>query len=203
MPRSINLVEYSDTPARSRGPPAEFYSRLWRFLLAAPGFYSQFVDIRAFHQSLALWTQPATATRPFKAFALCSCSFCVEGQIKMPFILSHERTKSVKYGSRGTTFIRRCLAASTSSSTQILQPGHGGLRQSSTLAYGDFFSQLQGFIRSVLTYGLLTNHPFSGRNRQLLLVPSKLLPYLVVSPLVNVYHVHSHAVKRFSKFLRS
>jgi len=81
MPRSINLVEYWDTPARSRGPPAEFYSRLWRFLLAAPGFYSQFVDIRAFHQSLALWTQPETATRPFKAFALCSCGFCVEGQI--------------------------------------------------------------------------------------------------------------------------
>src|SRR5260370_3857366 len=121
----------------------------------------------------------------------------------MPFILSHERTKSVKYGSRGTTFIRRCLAASTSSSIEILQPDHGGLRQSSTLAYGDFFSQLQGFIRSVLTYGLLTNRPFSGRTRQLLLVPSKLLPYLVVIPLVNVYHEHIPSFKLLAQFLRT
>src|SRR5260370_1057322 len=113
------------------------------------------------------------------------------------------RTKSVKYGSRGTTFIRRCFAASTSSSTEILQPGHGGLRQSSTLARGDFFSQLQGFIRSVLTYELFTNHSLSACNRQLLLVPSKLLSYLVVIALVNVYHVHGRAVKRLSKFLRS
>src|SRR5258708_19730178 len=108
----------------------------------------------------------------------------------MDVSLSDERTKSVKYGSRGTTFIRRCFAASTSSSTEILQPGHGGLRQSSTLAYGDFFSQLQGFIRSVLTYGLLTNHPFSARNRQLLLVPSNLLSYLVVTSLLNLSHLH-------------
>src|SRR2546426_199636 len=51
-----------------------------RFLLAAPGFYSQCVDIRASHHSPALWTQQATATRPFKAFALCGC-LCVSQDI--------------------------------------------------------------------------------------------------------------------------
>src|ERR1700694_840804 len=53
------------------------------------------------------------------------------------------RTMSVIHSSRGTTFIRRCPAASTSSSTNILQPGNGGIRSSSTLAYSDFFSQLR------------------------------------------------------------
>src|SRR5207245_9139859 len=72
--RHINLVEYCDTPARSRGPPAEFYSRLWRFLLAAPGFYSQRIDVWASHQPPILWTQQATATRPFKAFILFGCN---------------------------------------------------------------------------------------------------------------------------------
>src|SRR5258708_36087952 len=90
------------------------------------------------------------------------------------------RTKSVKSVSRGTPFIRRCFAASTSSRTEILQPGHGGLRQSSSLARGDFFSQLQGFIRSSLTYELSTNRSLSTCNRQPLLVPSKLLLYAVV-----------------------
>src|SRR5258708_2560775 len=43
--------------------------------LAAPGFFSRFVNIRAFHQALALWMQPGTATRPFTAIALCSYRF--------------------------------------------------------------------------------------------------------------------------------
>jgi len=47
----------------------------------------------------------------------------------------------------------------------ILQPDYGGIRQSSTLARSDFFSQLQVFLRSMLTYGLSTSHPLSGRNR--------------------------------------
>src|SRR6266568_5157860 len=38
------------------------------------GFYSRLIDIRAFHQSLALWKQPGTATRPFKTLLLLSCS---------------------------------------------------------------------------------------------------------------------------------
>ncbi len=35
-----------------------------RFLLAAPGFYSRFVDIRAFHHLPALWMQPETLLVP-------------------------------------------------------------------------------------------------------------------------------------------
>jgi len=50
---------------------------------------------------------------------------------------------SVIHNSRGTTFIRRCPTASTSSSTNILQPANGGIRPRSTLAYSDFFSQLR------------------------------------------------------------
>src|SRR6266566_5840483 len=92
MPRDTNLVEYERTPARLRGHPAEVYSRIKRFLLAAPGFFSRLVDIRAFHQSPALWMQPETATRPILAFSLCNCVSrnCSrgEGQIKKPFILS-------------------------------------------------------------------------------------------------------------------
>jgi hypothetical protein len=30
------------------------------------GFYSRLIDLRASHQSLALWMQPGTVTRPFK-----------------------------------------------------------------------------------------------------------------------------------------
>jgi hypothetical protein len=46
----------------------------------------------------------------------------------------------------------------------ILQPDYGGIRQSSTLAWSDFFSQLQVFLRSILTYELSTSRPLSGRN---------------------------------------
>ena len=70
MPRGINLVEYDYTPAWLRGLPAEVYFRTKRFLLAAPGFFSQCTDIWAFHQPPILWMQVTTATRPFKAFAL-------------------------------------------------------------------------------------------------------------------------------------
>ena len=87
---------------------------------------------------------------------------------------------SVIHSSRGTTFIRRCPTASTSSSTNILQPANGGIRQRSTFAYSDFFSQLRGFIRGQLTYELSTNRSLSACNKEPLLVPSKLLPYSVV-----------------------
>jgi hypothetical protein len=39
---------------------------LMRFLLAAPGFYSRLVDIRAFHQPLALCMQPEPLLVPSK-----------------------------------------------------------------------------------------------------------------------------------------
>jgi hypothetical protein len=55
---------------------------------------------------------------------------------------------------------RRCRLAFQG--TTILQPGYGGFRQRSTFARSDFFSQLRGFFRSVLTYGLSTSRPFSG-----------------------------------------
>jgi hypothetical protein len=87
---------------------------------------------------------------------------------------------SVIHSSRGTTFIRRCPTASTSSSTNILQPANGGIRPRSTLACSDFFSQLRGFIRGQLTYELSTNRSLSGCNKEPLLVPSKLLRYSVV-----------------------
>jgi len=206
------------------------------------------------------------------------------------------RTKSVKERSRGATFIRWCLTTSTLSSTDILQPANGGIRQRSTFAYCDFFSQFRvlftadwhtsfppiarsldanrnrysslqdfsaiklcfefllqverqikmpfirllakdeerniqlswyhlhspvprdtnlveywhtpawlrrhpakvyfrmlrfllaapGFIHSALTYELFTNRSLSWRNRQLLLVPSKLLLYSIVNIVVNV-----------------
>ena len=51
---------------------------------------------------------------------------------------------------------------------------------------GDFFSQLRVFIHSALTYGLPTTRPLSGRNKQLLLVPSKLLLYVVVYVSVKI-----------------
>src|SRR5260370_7005025 len=75
MPRGTDLVEYDYTLAWLRGLPAEVYFRTKRFLLAAPGFFSRFVDIRAFHQPLALWMQLRTATRPFTAIALFSYWF--------------------------------------------------------------------------------------------------------------------------------
>src|SRR5712692_10164935 len=48
------------------------------------------------------------------------------------------------------------------------------------LSHTRFLLAAPGFIHSVLTYGLSTNRPFSGRNKQLLLVPSKLLLYSIV-----------------------
>src|SRR5713226_1598834 len=57
-----------------------------RFLLAAPGFYSRFVDIQAFHHLPALWMQQGNATRPFMAFALFGCWLC------SCFVLTEERT---------------------------------------------------------------------------------------------------------------
>lgn len=93
---------------------------------------------------------------------------------------------SVIHSSRGTTFIRRCPTASTSSSTNILQPANGGIRQRSTLACSDFFSQLRGFIRGQLAYELSTNRSLSRCNREPLLVPSKLLRYSVVRFIDNI-----------------
>jgi hypothetical protein len=69
-PYSASLGEYEYTRACYRRHPAEFYFRARRFLLAAPGFFSRFVDIRAFQQLPALWMQPGNATRPFKAFTI-------------------------------------------------------------------------------------------------------------------------------------
>src|SRR5207248_722249 len=121
---------------------------------------------------------------------------CCNPPLKFDYILSDKqkrspsfvqgRTKSVIHNSRGTTFMRRCLATPTLSSTNILQPGYGGIRQRSTFASSDFFSRLRDFFHSVLTYGLSTNRPFSRRNTQLLLGPSKPLLYSVVTPLANV-----------------
>jgi hypothetical protein len=182
MPHSINLVEYEHTPACLRGLPAELYFRTKRFLLAAQGLFSQCVNIRAFHHSPALCTRQTTATRPFKAFSLFDCPFCSSspafGQIKTPSILPKDEEQSKI--SRATTFIRQCLTASTSSSTNILQPGYGGFRQRSTFAQCDFLSQLRVFFHSVPTYGLSTTRPLSARDKQPLLVPSKLFPYSVV-----------------------
>src|SRR5947209_5264421 len=50
MPRDTSLVKYKHTPVRLRGHPAEVYSRIKRFLLATPGFFSQRTDVWAFHQ---------------------------------------------------------------------------------------------------------------------------------------------------------
>jgi len=86
---------------------------------------------------------------------------------------------SVIHSSRGTTFIRCCLTAPTSSSTYILQPANGGIRPRSTLARSDFFSQLRAFFHGWLTYGLSTNRPLSGCNLEPLLVPSMLFCYKV------------------------
>ena len=52
------------------------------------GFYSRLIDIRAFHQSLALCMQQGTATRPFKAFALFSCPCPCHSEPPLPVILS-------------------------------------------------------------------------------------------------------------------
>src|SRR5579871_360788 len=142
LPRDNDLVEYKHTPARSRGQPAEVYFRARRFLLAAPGFSSRSIDMQAFHQPLALWLQSITATRPISAFTLCSCrsadSFLEEGQIKTPFILLKDEERNVH--SRGTTFICRCLAASTSSSTYILQSDDGDFRRFSSRGSRFFFA---------------------------------------------------------------
>ena len=64
MPRDISLFEYFHTLARSRGPPAEFYFRTRRFLLAASGFFSQQVHVRAFHQLPILWTRQQLLLAP-------------------------------------------------------------------------------------------------------------------------------------------
>src|SRR5437763_1742826 len=99
---------------------------------------------------------------------------CCNPPLKFDYILSDKqkrspsfvqgRTKSVMHNSRGTTFMRRCLATPTLSSTNILQPDYGGIRQRSTLASSDFFSQLRGFFRGLLTCELSTNRPLSGCN---------------------------------------
>src|SRR5436305_12353734 len=95
------------------------------------------------------------------------------------------------YGSRGTTFLRRCLATSTSSSTNILQPANGGIRQRSTFAPGDFFSQLQVFFHSVSKYGFYTSRLLFGRIKLLFLFPSMLLIYLVITVFTFLSYVKS------------
>src|SRR5260370_26564264 len=60
------------------------------------------------------------------------------------------------------------------------RPDHGGHRQRSTFAPGDFFSQLRGLFHSRLTYGLSTTRPLSVCNQELLLAPSRLLLYVIV-----------------------
>jgi len=74
---------------------------------------------------------------------------------------------------------RRCRPAFQG--INILEPVNGGLRQRSTFAQSRrFLLAAPGFIHSALTYGLSTTRPLSGRNKQLLLVPSKLLLYTIV-----------------------
>ncbi len=189
MPRGINLVEYKHTPARSRGHPADFASS--DFFSQLRVFLHDRLTCKLFtSRSLSVCNQPSLLV-PSQLLRYAIVRFSepvrMKRPIKKPFILRKDEERSIH--SRGTTFMRRYLAASTSSSTSILQSDDGDYRQRRTFASSDFFSQLGDFFHSAPAYGFSTSHPFSACGERLLLGPSRLLDYSVVASSGSVYHV--------------
>ncbi len=167
QPCEVRAAFIPYTPCLLTGASGKVYFRTGRFLLAlrvlfAVGWHTGF-PARA--RSLDATGDRYSSLQSFVVlvfdFFCCDLDKGTNKNALHPFIKDEERSNTAlvvppsfvdasRHQPRGVCF--------------ILTPDYGGIRRSSTLARGDFFSRLRVFIHSMLTYGLSTNRPFSGRN---------------------------------------
>ncbi len=164
MPRGIDLRRTAVSTRSYHGePPAQFYSRLTRFLLAASGFFSRgahtdfSATVRSLHAAVPV-------TRPFTAFRYAIVAYAyiwfyddpIWANKKALYPCGKDKERCLLLWYHLHSLMPHSINLSgyrSSSRTSTNVPDYGGIRRSSTLASRDFFSQLRVLFRSLCTMG--------------------------------------------------